>query len=206
LKNPGWQAVFATSGTDIQTQSGRFLVPLVARDAATVIHSVNAYSDDHGKSWKVGELIGDRTDESHNAELADGTILQNMRQDVRTIKARAIAASHDGGVSFSPIHYDETLVDPSCNAGFFRYHLGAEDLLVFTNAASTVREKLTVHLSMDGGKSWPVARVIYPGPTAYSTAIQLHDGSIGVLYEHGEHFEVEKITFVRFTLDWARGH
>ena len=43
------------------------------------MHARNAYSDDHGKSWRVGAAIGPDTDESHNVELADGSIVQNMR-------------------------------------------------------------------------------------------------------------------------------
>lgn len=198
IKDPSWQAMFATSGTDIQTSTGRFLVPLVVRDGKGVIHSVNAYSDDHGKSWKVGEFIGEGTDENHNVELKDGVILQNMRSR----KTRSIARSHDGGVIFGPVTHDAALIDPSCNAGITRYRLGSTDVLIFTNAASTKRENLTVKLSYDGGKTWPVARVINAGPSAYSTVIQLQDGSIGVLYERGKTDPDESITFARFSLGW----
>jgi sialidase-1 len=66
VKELSWQGMFATSGTDIQSSSGRFLVPLVVRDGEGIIHSLNAYSDDHGKTWKHGEPIGKGTDESHN--------------------------------------------------------------------------------------------------------------------------------------------
>jgi sialidase-1 len=198
LKDPSWQAMFATSGTDIQTSTGRFLVPLVVRDGKGVIHSVNAYSDDHGKSWRTGELIGEETDENHNVELKDGGILQNMRNG----KTRAIAESHDGGVTFGPVTHDAALIDPSCNAGITRYRFDNKDLLIFTNAAGTRRENLTVKLSYDGGQTWPMARTINAGPSGYSTVISLHDGSIGVLYERGKINAEESITFARFNLAW----
>jgi sialidase-1 len=201
LKNASWQAIFAASGTDIQTSTGRFLVPLVVRDAKGVIHSLNAYSDDHGKSWKTGELLDAGTDESHNVELKDGVILQNMRSG----RNRAIARSHDGGATFGPVTQDADLIDPVCNAGIARYRSGPVDALVFTNAASARRENLTVKLSYDGGETWPVARTLHAGPAAYSTVIQLRDGSIGVLYERGDRSEVEKITFARFNLAWVTG-
>ncbi|HWG37916.1 MAG TPA: sialidase family protein [Terriglobales bacterium] len=61
VKDPAWQAMFATSGTDIQTRNGRFLVPLDVRFAQGVIHALNAYRDDHGQTWKRGQFIGTGT-------------------------------------------------------------------------------------------------------------------------------------------------
>src|SRR6185437_7448011 len=199
VKEPSWQGMFATSGTDIQISSGRFLVPLVVRDGQGIVHSLNAYSDNHGKTWKHGEPIGEGTDESHNVELRDGVVLQNMRNGTH----RAIARSHDGGITFGPMSHDPALIDPSCNAGITRYHRGGKDILIFTNAASTHRKDITVKLSYDSGRTWPAARTIYAGPAGYSTVIPLHDGSIGVLYERGNARPDERITFTRFNLAWV---
>ena len=199
LKDATWQAVFAASGTDIQTRSGRFLMPLVVRDGEGVLHSANAYSEDHGKSWKAGAFIGEGTDESHTVELGDGTIEQNMRNG----KSRAVALSHDGGVTFGPVRHDATLIDPGCNAGITRGRFGRRNVLIFTNAAAAARQNLTVKLSFDGGQSWPVVRVLNGGPSGYSTVICLRDGSIGVLYERGNSGPAEEITFARFGLDWV---
>ena len=199
IKDPSWQAMFAASGTDIQLASGRLLVPLVIRDAKGIIHSANAYSDDHGKTWKTGAFIGDHTDESHNVQLDNGDVLQNMRDG----KTREIARSKDGGVTFGPVTPDAALIDPSCNAGITHYKSASTDALIFTNAASAKRENLTVKISYDSGQTWPVARVINPGPSAYSTVIQLQDGTIAVLYERGDNNAYESITFARFNLAWA---
>jgi len=199
VKEPSWQGMFATSGTDAQTISGRFLVPLVVRDGKGIIHSLNAYSDDHGKTWKHGEPIADGTDESHNVELKDGVILQNMRNGTH----RAVARSQDGGITFGPVSHDPALIDPSCNAGITSYHQDRDNILIFTNAASTHRENLTVKLSYDSAQTWPVARTIYSGPAGYSTVIPLRDGSIGVLYERGGTHPDERITFARFNLTWV---
>ena len=199
VKDPAWQAMFAASGTDVQISTGRFLVPLVIRDAKGILHSLNAYSDDHGKTWRAGSPIGQGTDESHNVELKRGVVLQNMRDG----DTRAVARSRDGGISFGPVSHDAALIDARCNAGITRYHRNGVDMLVFTNAASEKRENLTVKLSYDGGTTWPVARVIDAGPSAYSTVIPLRDGSIGVLYERGEKNPYERITFARFNLGWV---
>lgn len=202
IEDPAWQAAFATSGTDIQLKSGRLLVPLVVRDAKSLMHDVNAYSDDHGKSWKVGQFVGVGTDESHNVELSDGVVLQNMRTHR---KLRAIARSSDGGIVFGPVSYDAALVDPDCNAGITSYYQGKRQLLIFTNAASIRRENLTLKVSRDEGRTWPEQRLINPGPSGYSTVIRLKDGSLGVLYERGDKKPDERITFARFNLAWIVG-
>jgi sialidase-1 len=187
--------LFATSGTNIQTSKGRLLVPLAVKDEQGVVGSRNAYSDDHGQTWKTGGWAGTGTDESHVVELPDGTILQNMRNG----PTRAIARSQDGGVTFAPMDHDAALIDPACNAGITRY----KKLLLFSNVADTAKRRLlTVRLSYDSGKTWPVSRVIQPGPAAYSTLIPLRDGSIGILYEQGEKISIERITFAKFTIAW----
>jgi len=60
----------------------------------------------------------------------------------------------------------------------------------------------TVRLSEDGGRSWPVSRVVHAGSFAYSCLTVMDDGSIGLLYERDGY---GKITFARFNLDWLRG-
>ncbi|MBL8209306.1 MAG: exo-alpha-sialidase, partial [Bryobacterales bacterium] len=199
IKDPAWQAVFVTSGTHVAISSGRFLLPLVVRDGQGIMSARNAYSDDRGTTWKTGPAIGPETDESHTVELPGGVILQNMRKGL----VRAIARSTDGGISFGPVENDPALTDPKCNAGITRYRRGKQDLLLFTNAASTKRENLTIKISRDHGRTWSQGRSLHPGPAAYSTVIPLRDGTIAVLYERGTQHAVEKITFARFPLAWA---
>lgn len=201
VKDPAWQGLFATSGTAIQTRTGRFLVPMVVRDGAGVVASRNAYSDDHGRTWKMGQPAEPDTNESHNLELQDGTVLQNMRNG----NTRAIARSKDGGITLEPTEHDPALIDPGCNAGITRYTRDGQGIIAFTNAASSKRENLTVKLSYDEGHSWPVAKTIYAGPAAYSTVIALRDGDFAVLYERGDRNPAERITFARFNLEWVTG-
>lgn len=62
------------------------------------------------------------------------------------------------------------------------------------------REKLTVRLSCDEGKTWPVARVLQAGASAYSCLTVLSDMTIGCLHERGP-MSRETIVFARFSLD-----
>jgi sialidase-1 len=54
-------------------------------------------------------------------------------------------------------------------------------------------------LSRDEGKTWPIARVLYPGSFSYSCLASLPDGSVACLFEIDG---TKKISIARFTLDW----
>ena len=67
------------------------------------------------------------------------------------------------------------------------------------------RANMTVRISYDEGKTWPIAKSIHSGPSAYSCMTVLKDGSIGLFYEHGDKKSYNRIRFVRFGLDWLTG-
>jgi sialidase-1 len=77
--------------------------------------------------------------------------------------------------------------------------------LLFSNPASTRRERMTVRLSRDEGKTWAHARVLHEGPSAYSCLAVLPDGTIACLYEGGDRAAYETITLARSPLDWLTG-
>ncbi len=61
-------------------------------------------------------------------------------------------------------------------------------LLFFSNAASqTKRENLTIRVSKDDGRSWPVSFLVDKGDAAYSDIVKDGSENIGVLYEKGSH-------------------
>ncbi|MCA9438996.1 MAG: exo-alpha-sialidase, partial [Candidatus Omnitrophica bacterium] len=64
------------------------------------------------------------------------------------------------------------------------------------------RNELTVRVSYDEGKTWPVAKCIEPGFAAYSCLAVLPDGDIGCLYEQAIKEGYDSIAFARFSYDW----
>ena len=64
---------------------------------------------------------------------------------------------------------------------------------------------LTGCLSRDGGDSWPVARELHAGPSAYSCLAVLADGSVACLYERGTDGPYEELALARFDPDWLDG-
>jgi sialidase-1 len=204
LKKPEWAISVSAPGMGIQTRSGRLLVPSYFRQGKTV-HSFVAYSDDHGKRWHIGGPAPAKTNECQVIELVDGSLMLNMRSR-RGKHCRMVAVSRDGGKTWMDAKDDPTLIEPVCQASFIRYTSrrdgDTKNRLLFANPASQKRENMTVRLSYDEGKTWPVSKVIHPGPSAYSCLAVLPDGSIGLLYERGKAAPYEAITFARFNLEW----
>jgi sialidase-1 len=59
------------------------------------------------------------------------------------------------------------------------------------------RENVSISLSRDEGKTWPVTKTLDAGPSAYSDLTILADGSVICLYEARE-----DIRAARFNLEW----
>ena len=102
--------------------------------------------------------------------------------------------------------FDETLIEPVCQASFLRYTNAESDgknRLLFSNPATkTDRDRVTVRLSYDEGETWPVSKLLYEGKSAYSSLAVLPDRTIACLYERGVGRYSENLYFARFTLDW----
>jgi len=130
----------------------------------------------------------------------------NMRNHPPTPENfRMVATSRDRGRTWSTASPDRALIEPPAQASFLRMTRApaqGRNRLLFANPASTRRERMTVRLSYDEGKTWPVARVVHEGPAAYSSLVVLPDLSIGLLFERGERSANEGIAFARLTLEW----
>ncbi len=220
VKPAGWTWYATGPGVGIQLRQGphrgRLVIPCdhrETRDGATVMVSHCFYSDDHGATWRAGGSVAKHTDECQVVELNDGRLLVNMRnywgrdgEEPERHGMRAIALSGDGGETWMDLSFEHTLVEPVCQASFLRYSDAlrhGKDRLVFSNPAdSKDRVRMTVRMSLDEGATWPVARCICEGPSAYSCLTVLPDQTLGCLYERGDEHPYESIVFARITLTW----
>lgn len=207
-KAPDWTWYATGPGVGIQLRSGRLVIPCDHAEAGTVMYRSHViYSDDHGKTWKRSGPIGDNTNECQVIERADGSLLMNMRSYHRQNR-RALAVSRDGGDTWSEVTLDPALIEPVCQASVIKYpgRRGRKSReILFSNPASTKREKMTVRFSPDDGATWTAARELHAGPAAYSSLVTLRGGWIGCLYERGDQNPYEKVTFARFTRKWLTG-
>ena len=214
-RKPHWRWYATGPGNAIQLtrgrHKGRLLIPANHSDHSDPdkhpYRSHVFWSDDHGRSWQLGGVHQDRTNESAVAELPDGSVLQSMRS-YHGEHNRAMATSRDGGKTFGDVYLDDALETPVCQASILRYswpedaEKGGKSRILFSSPAGTGRTHLTVRMSYDEGKTWPVSRVVYEGGSAYSNLVALPDGRIGVLYEKDGY---RRIVFATFTLGWLTG-
>ena len=182
------------------------------------------YSDDGGKTWQTSAPVQSGTGEGTLAELSTGAIYYNARSHMSVDHRRRISWSHDGGAMFVDWQVSEYLYEvgepfyfkygtkPSygCNAGLVRMPLEAadgKDVLLFSTPDNPggSRVRMTVWASFDGGKSWPVKRLVYEGPSAYSSLAAGKDGAIYLLFERGEKKLYESVAVARFDLEWLAG-
>ncbi len=209
VKDNSWTWYATGPGHGIQLENGRLVIPCdhivgVNFNRNDPYHSHIIYSDDHGESWKVGGIVDEGTNESAVVQTADGAVYINCR-NYRGGKRRAYAWSYDNGQTFSKLDWDETLVEPMCQGSLARLaQVGRHDQnhVLFSNPASTEREKMTVRVSYDECRTWSVSRLLCEGPSAYSDLAVSPDISICCLYEAGKEHPYEKLTLSQFDIEW----
>jgi sialidase-1 len=228
-----WNVLAPGPGHAIVSRKGRIIVPVwLAAGTPTADgrrpHRPSAvatiYSDNHGSTWKAGSIVLVSRDDLLNpsettvAELSDGRLVLNFRSESPHHR-RLVSYSSDGADRWTPPVPDEALFEPICAAGLVRYPSSREHpaTLLFSNPDSLSlipgdhkgtypRQRLTVRVSFDDGKTWPVSKLIDAGASAYSDLAVNKDGVILCLYESGliagKEGNIDHITLARFTLRW----
>ena len=190
-------------------------------------YSTALYSDDGGAVWQTSKpfpVLG--TGEAALAELSDGSILYNSREHM-TRGNRFLAHSDDGGDLWIGAYRSPDLPDGARGTsyglmgGMIRLPVPGHDILLYSNVDTdagampkqvgasivTGREKATVWASFDGGRTWPVKRLVYEGPSAYSSLGLGRNGTpsqgkIYLLFEGGPKGPHEAVQVVAFNLSW----
>lgn len=215
VKHADWNWYATGPGNGIQLtrgpHKGRLVIPCDHRvknkgDWNQAGRSHVFYSDDHGRSWKLGGITDWGMNECAVVELNSGALLLNMRS-YRGKGCRGVATSRDGGLTWSETVDAPALIESVCQASLVRCASPDPELgswLVFSNPATTTgRHHLTVRISLDDGQTWPITRLIYEGSAAYSSLTSLPGGEsggkgsgwVGLLFERDDY---GKITFTEF--------
>jgi sialidase-1 len=80
VKRPDWTWYATGPGVGIQLKGGRLVVPCDHQVAGSKVQRAHViFSDDGGRSWKLGGVIGPECDESQAVELKDGRLMLNIR-------------------------------------------------------------------------------------------------------------------------------
>ena len=225
VRDLSWTSVATGPGHGIQLSSGRLIVPChhmvgVDFEWSDPSHSHLMLSDDHGSSWRIGGILNAGTGESAVVETADGAIYincRNQRDESLMPYRRARAWSYDAGESFTEFGREDVLIEPSCEGSLVRFTKADRDdrsRVLFANPASTEgpdgghsgRRKMTVRVSYDECRTWPVARLVHAGPSAYSDMAVAPDKTICLLYERSDSgLPYKNLTLARFDIEWVTG-
>ena len=190
-------------------------------------YSTAIISDDHGKTWQTTNpfpVLG--TGEAAIAELSDGSLLYNSREHMSRGN-RFFATSYDGGQLWIEPRRSQELPDGprgtsyGLMGGMLRLPIAGRDILLYSSSDTDAgampaqrgasiaggREKITVWASFDGGASWPVKRLVYDGPSAYSNlgvgrSGTASAGKVFVIFEGGPRGSHAAVQVVAFNLAW----
>ncbi len=221
----GWHPIISGCEEGITLRygkhKGRLLAPArvlidynASDDNLLPLHYSSAiYSDDGGKTWFTSKPYpAAGTGEAALVELSDGTIYYNSRNHNRPGN-RDIAYSYDGGETWEGQHIDPVLPDgpPKVygnKGGLVRLEVEGQDILIFSMTdnpdgptaihSTEGRINITVWASFDGGKTWPVKRLVSRrGGYSHLAAGRPGTPSEGLIFLTTEGL------YARFNLEWV---
>ena len=191
LKDPQWFLFAPAPGNGINLMDGTLVMPTQGRDAKGLPFSNFMWSKDHGKSWTLSSPARENTTECSVAELKDGSLMLNIRDnrnrlDKSKTNGRAVSVTKDMGKTWQVHSSDHgALPEPVCMASLISHDLkDGRRILFFSNPNSKYkREKMTVRMSLDQGKTWPQSILLDDKGGAYSSLAMVDDRTLGILYE-----------------------
>ena len=140
-------------------------------------------SSDFGQTWKASTLSTALSECSiaFVPGSSESKILANCRPDKNHHRRQQLWTR--AGEPIGNYTVDTSGVDPSC-AGSIVASGGS----MYTSHANmtTLRCRMTVQRSLDGGSTWDHGILVWPGPSGYSQLVPLRSGDIGLLFEAGD--------------------
>lgn len=208
--NPGAKnlsGLFAASGCATQLRDGTLAFVVAAHRTSEKwppLYNHVCCSADGGETWRLlSTTPGPYGDEAKLVECNDGTWLMSIRNPSQGY--RRYAVSHDQGVTWSDVREWRQLPDPACNGDMIRFSQGEgqpEVLLHSIPADTVMRRNVSIAVSYDEGRTWPVRKTVWNREAGYSSLTRLEDGSIGLLTEVGDWESGFEIWFTRLSFEW----
>lgn len=204
VKRSGWRSYANTPGHAMQFTAGGYKGRILVaanhsegdpQPGFTDYRAHTFYTDDHGKSFHLSETISVAgSNEATAAALYSGQLMMNMRNQHGDPKCRIVAISSNGGSHWDTTYFDYQLPDPVCEGSLlnigYKHH---QAILAFCNNNDTVRrQKLTLRVSFNGGKSWKKSYLIDKEgvSTAYSDIVKTAKRKVGILYERNGYKQI----------------
>ncbi|WP_405837840.1 glycoside hydrolase [Streptomyces platensis] len=166
------------------------------------------HSDDDGATWSPPRESTDRSvapnETTTAAELPDGSVCLNCRNEAPSAWRRVDAVSTDGGEHLTrPFRPQAGLTGPAVQGSALS--LGDRGGLLFSGPAHpSARALMTLRASRDGGLTWRTAHTVTGLPAACSDLVRLDRldrDSVGLRYETGDFSACSTITFRRIPVE-----
>lgn len=206
LKQEAWWLLAPSPQQGINLTDGTLVMPVEGRDggAALSTFATIMISRDHGATWTVGKPAFSGGNECQAAQLGDGSIMLNIRNDHE--RFRAVFVTKDLGQTWQAHETNRnTLIEPNCNGSLLRfdYEQAGEQkhILLFANPHTQKgRTHHTVQVSFDDGRTWPQSHhvLLDEGRGAgYPSLTRVDVRHVGLVYEGSQ----SHLVFERFSLD-----
>ena len=206
-KTNTWKSGFSGSGAALQKRDGTLVSSFVNRQADNSQHFYFFMSKDGGQSWYVSGTSGTSSaDEPKTLERNNGDLAISVRANGYNYYNYT---SDDGETWHMPsqTRFTSGISGNACDGEYMVWCSTVEgnawDIALQTLPNSGSRQNVSIALSTDEGATFGTPKTICPVGSAYSAAVVLPDGTLGVYYEENGVFGGYTMRFVRFSLDWA---
>ena len=204
-----WKGGFSGSGAALQKRDGTLVSSFVNRDKNDVRNFHFFMSKDGGQSWYVSGTSGTtNADEPKTLERNNGDLAISVRASGYNYYNYT---SDDGATWHKPAEtrFTSGISGNACDGEYMVWCSKLEgnpwNIALQTLPNSGSREKVSIALSFNEGATFKAPKTICPRGSAYSAAVVLPDGTLGVYYEENGLFGGYTMRFVRFSLNWASG-
>lgn len=202
-----WKSGFSGSGAALQKRDGTLVSSFVNRQADNSQHFYFFMSKDGGQSWYVSGTSGTSgADEPKTLERNNG----DLAISVRSSGYNYYNYTSDDGATWhlpSQTRFTSGISGNACDGEYMVWCSTVEgnpwNVALQTLPNSSSRQNVSIALSTDEGATFGTPKTICPRGSAYSAAVVLPDGTLGVYYEENGLFGGYTMRFVRFSLDWA---
>ena len=206
-KTNTWKSGFSGSGAALQKRDGTLVSSFVNRQADNSQHFYFFMSKDGGQNWYVSGTSGTSgADEPKTLERNNGDLAISVRSSGYNYYNYT---SNDGETWHLPsqTRFTSGISGNACDGEYMVWCSTVEnnpwDIAFQTLPNSGSRQNVSIALSTDEGATFGTPKTICPIGSAYSAAVVLPDGTLGVYYEENGVFGGFTMRFVRFSLDWA---
>jgi hypothetical protein len=191
----------------LQKRDGTLVSSFVNREADDSQNFYFFMSKDGGKSWYVSGTSGTKSaDEPKTLERNNG----DLAISVRASGYNYYNYTSDEGATWhkpSQTRFTTGISGNACDGEYMVWCSTLEgnpwNIAFQTLPNHSSRQNVSIALSTDEGATFGAPKTICPRGSAYSAAVVLPDGTLGVYYEENGVYDGFVMRFVRFSLDWA---